>query len=112
MPTPTTDFRIFDTREYVSYTQQGGNPPIHNVLAVQRPLTQSMGRRVQDFVTLQATDVVFHLDTSKLNGATLKANDTITALDRDTNKDISYNVLFIERQTLGNSAIAVCRKNP
>ncbi len=112
MPTPTTDFRVFDGSEYISYTLQGGNPPIHNVLAVRRPLTRSTGRRVEDFVALQATDVVFHLDTAKLAGATLKANDTISALDRATNTDVSYNVLFIERQALGNTALAVCRKNP
>ena len=112
MPALTTDFRIFDASEYVSYTQQGGSPPRRNVLVLPRPLTQSMGRRVQDFVELEATDVVFHLDTSKLTGATLKAGDTITAFDRTTSKDVSYNVLFIERQTHNNTAIAVCRKNP
>ena len=112
MPTPTTDFRLFDGSEYISYTLQGGNAPIHNVLALRRPLTRSTGRRVEDFVSLEATDVVFHLDTSKLAGATLKASDTITAFDRATNSDVSYNVLFIERQTLGTTAMAVCRKNP
>jgi len=111
MSTPTTDFRLFDGSEYISYTLPGGNP-IHNVLAVRRPLTRSTGRRVEDFVSLEATDVVFHLDMSKLAGATLQASDTITALDRATNADVSYNVLFIERQTLGNTALAVCRRNP
>lgn len=103
MPTPTTDFSIFDGQELVTYDPAAG-PAIANVPAVRRPLTQSRGRNVDGFVMLQPTDVVFHLDAALLISATLAAGDTIT----DSNSD-TYDVLFIERQTLNNTALAVCR---
>ncbi len=56
---------------------------------------------------LQATDVVFHLDATPLAAATLAAGDTITDVDNN-----DYDVLFIERQTLNNTALAVCRPVP
>ena len=106
MPTPTTDFSIFDVQELVTYDPAGGSA-IANVPAVRRPLTQSRGRNIDSFVMLQATDVVFHLDATPLTAVTLAAGDTIT--DADT-KD--YDVLFVERQSLDNTAIAVCRPVP
>jgi hypothetical protein len=103
MPTPTTDFSIFDVLELVTYDPASG-PAIANVRAVRRPLTQSRGRNIESFVMLQATDVVFHLDAAPLAAVAVAAGDTITdALSKN------YQVLFIERQTLGNTAIAVCR---
>jgi hypothetical protein len=106
MPTPTTDFSIFDGQELVTYDPAGGLA-VPNVPAVRRPLTQSRGRNVEGFVMLEATDVVFHLDATPLTTVTLAAGDTIT--DADSN---DYQVLFIERQTLGNTALAVCRPIP
>ena len=103
MPTPTTDFTIFDGQQLITYTPQG-EAAVENVPAVQRPLTHSSGRRIEQFVTLQATDVVLHIDTALLSAATLQANDTIT-LDGS-----AYNVLFVERQALENTAILVGRK--
>jgi hypothetical protein len=103
MPTPTTDFSIFDVQELVTYDPASG-PPVANVPAVRRPLTQSRGRNIEGFVMLEATDVVFHLDTASLAAVTLAAGDTITDAASDT-----YQVLFIERQTLNNTALAVCR---
>lgn len=103
MPTPTTDFSIFDVQELVTYDPTG-SPAVANVPAVRRPLTYSRGRNVSSFVALQATDVVFHLDTTTLSSATLAAGDAITDAAAKT-----YQVLFVERQTLGNTAIAVCR---
>jgi hypothetical protein len=103
MPTPTTDFSIFDGQELVTYDPASG-PPVANVPAVRRPLTQSRGRNIEGFVMLQATDVVFHLDATSLAAVTLAAGDTITDAGSDT-----YQVLFIERQTLNNTALAVCR---
>jgi hypothetical protein len=103
MPTPTTDFSIFDVQELVTYDPATGST-VNNVPAVRRPLTQSRGRTIDGFVMLQATDVVFHLDATPLIATTLAAGDTIT--DAGSN---DYDVLFIERQSLGYTALAVCR---
>jgi hypothetical protein len=103
MPTPTTDFSIFDGQELVTYDPVTGST-VTNVPAVRRPLTQSRGRNVESFVTLQATDVVFHLDGTLLAATTLAGGDTITDANSDT-----YQVLFVERQTLNNTVLAVCR---
>ena len=103
MPTLTTDFSIFDGQELVTYDPIS-DPAVSDVPAVRRPLTQSRMRNVETYVALQATDVVFHLDATLLASATLAAGDTITdALS------VTYQVLFIERQTLDNTAAAVCR---
>jgi hypothetical protein len=104
MPTPTTDFSIFDGQELVTYDPATG-PAISNVPAVRRPLTQSRMRNVETLIgPLQATDFVYHLDASPLSGATLEAGDTIT----DAASDV-HQVLFVERQTLNNTVAAVCR---
>jgi hypothetical protein len=65
MPTPTTDFSIFDAQELVDYEPLTGGP-VSNVRAVRRPLTQSRQRNVERYIELQATDVVFHLDNGPL----------------------------------------------
>jgi hypothetical protein len=103
MPTPTTDFSIFDGQELATYDPVSGSP-ITNVPAVRRPLTQSRGRNIESFVMLEATDVVFHLDATPLGAVALAAGDTITDALSDT-----YQVLFVERQTLNNTVLAVCR---
>jgi hypothetical protein len=103
MPTPTTDFSIFDGQELVTYDPLSG-PAIANVPAVRRPLTQSRMRNVESYVVLQATDFVYHLAAAPLANATLKAGDSIT----DAGSTI-YQVLFVERQTLKNTVAAVCR---
>ena len=103
MPTPTTDFSIFDGQELVAYDPQSG-PTVSNVPAVRRPLTQSRMRNVETFVALQATDFVFHLDGEPLVDTALAAGDSITDADSQT-----HQVLFVERQTLKNTVAAVCR---
>jgi hypothetical protein len=103
MPEPTTDFSIFDGRELVTYDPASG-PAIANVPAVRRPLTQSGMRNVERYITLQSTDVVFHLDEAPLASATPAAGDTITDGASKT-----YQVLFVERQTLKNTFAVVCR---
>ena len=103
MPNPTTDFSIFDAQELVSY-EPITEPPVANVPAVRRPLTQSRQRNVERYIELLATDVVFHLDAVILGSTMLMAGDTIT----DANM-VTYQVIFIERQTLNNTAVAVCR---
>ena len=103
MPTPTTDFSIFDAQELVTYDPLSG-AAINNVPAVRRPLTQSRMRNIQDFVTLQATDFVFHLDGGPLASAALAGGDSITDAASQT-----HQVLFVERQTLNNTVAAVCR---
>jgi hypothetical protein len=103
MPTPTTDFSIFDGLELVSYDPVTGST-VNNVAAVRRPLTQSRMRNVETFVALQATDFVCYLDGEPLASTTLAAGDTITDGDSQT-----HEVLFVERQTLEGTVAAVCR---
>lgn len=103
MPTPTTDFSIFDGQELVSYDPAVG-ATVASVSAVRRPLTQSRQRNVETFVALQATDVVFHLDGAPLSATALAVGDTI--IDADSQ---SYQVLFVERQTLEDTVATVCR---
>jgi hypothetical protein len=103
MVTPTIDFSIFDGQELVEY-EPVSDPIITDVPAVRRPLTQSQQRNVERYVTLEATDVVFHLDATPLSTTTLMAGDSITGAD-----GAIYLVLFVERQTLRNTAAAVCR---
>ena len=103
MPTPTTDFSIFDGQELVSYEPMS-DPVVDNVPAVRRPLTQSGQRNVERYVELQPTDVVFHLDAAPLATTNLMAGDTLTDANSQT-----HLVLFVERQTLNNTVAVVCR---
>jgi hypothetical protein len=103
MPTPTTDFSIFDWQELVTYTPVA-DTVVNNVSALRRPLTQSGMRNVERFIKLQATDVVFHLDGANLVAKILGAGDVIT----DANS-VTYQVLVYERQTLNNTVAVVCR---
>jgi hypothetical protein len=103
MPNPTTDFAIFDAQELVTYDPLSGSP-ISNVRAVRRPLTMSRQRNVERYIELAPTDVVFHLDNGPLASATLKAGDTLTDAG-----SITYEVLFVERQSLKNTVAVVCR---
>ena len=103
MPTPSTDFTVFDAQELVEYTPAGGSA-IENVPALRRPLTKSAQRNVESFVELHATDVVFHLDGVPLATVTLAMGDVVT-----DSASQHYQVLFIERQSWKNIAVAVCR---
>lgn len=103
MASPTFDFSVFDHRELVTYTPLVG-AAVSNVPAVRRPLTQSRQRNVERYVTLQASDVIFHLDGTPLASTSLAVGDTIT--DADSN---SYSVVFVERQTLGSVVVAIGR---
>lgn len=104
MPTPTTDFSIFDWQELVSYAPVTDDL-VENVPALRRPLTQSSMRNVERYVELvPATDVVFHLDGTNLASKILTVGDNITdAHSRN------YQVLFYERQVLNNSIVVVGR---
>lgn len=103
MPTPTTDFSIFDGQEVVSY-EPTSDPPVNNVRAIRRPLTQSSQRNVERYVDLEPTDVVFHLDAAPLAATMLLAGDTLTDAAAKT-----YIVLFVERQSFNNTVAVVCR---
>jgi hypothetical protein len=103
MPTPTTDFSIFDWRELVSYAP-ASDSLVENVPALRRPLTQSGLRNVERYVQLLQTDVVFHLDGTNLAAKTLAVGDTIT-----DSHGVTYQVLFCEPQTLNNTIAVVCR---
>ena len=72
MPTPTTDFSIFDGQELVTYTPVSDDAGRESCRPLRRPLTQSAQRNVERYVELQATDVVFHLDGTRLVSKTLQ----------------------------------------
>jgi hypothetical protein len=103
MPTPTTDFAIFDGIELVTYEPITGSP-VGNVRGIRRPLTQSRQRNVERYIELEPTDFVFHLDGGPLISTQLVAGDSITDAE-----SVMYSVLFVERQTLDNSVVTVCR---
>ena len=103
MPTPTTDFSIFDGQELVTYEPAGGLA-VANIAAVRRPLTQSRQRNVERYVELMVTDLVFHLDAAPLASEELAAGDTLTDAGGAT-----HTVLFVERQTLSNTVAVVVR---
>jgi hypothetical protein len=106
MPTPTTNFSIFDGQELVTYAVTSG-PTINDVPAVRRPLTQSRQRNIERYLDLEATDIILHLDNTPLAAADLAAGDTITDADAAT-----YTVIFVERQVLKNTVAVVCRPVP
>ena len=97
MPTPTTDFSIFDGQELVTYEPVSG-PTVNDVPAVRRPLTQSRQRNVERYIELEPTDVVFISMPRRSALGDLAAGDTITDAE-----SVTYSVLFVERQTLNNT---------
>ncbi len=101
MPEPTTDFSIFDNQELVSWIAASGR--IDGIRAVRRPLTQTVGRRIEQFVTLVATDIVFHLEAAPLAGVELGTDD---GLETATS---AYVVIFHEHQSFNNTILTVCR---
>jgi hypothetical protein len=106
MPTPTTDFTVFDAQELINW--EGfltGDDPISNIRALRRPLTQSGQRNVERYITLEATDVVFHVDATQLTDRRPAAGDTISDAS-----STQYNVLFCEKQTIGNTYTLIARK--
>src|SRR5438105_1626269 len=106
MPTPTTEFTIFDAEELINWESfLNGEDPVSNVRALRRPLTQSRQRNIERYVTLQATDAVFHVDAGQLSDRHPGAGDILS----DANA-VRYNVLFCEKQTIGNTYAIVARK--
>ena len=106
MPTPTTDFSIFDGQELLTFVPASG-PTVEDVPGLRRPLTQSRQRNVERYVELQATDVIFHLDAVYLDSAVVAAGDSLV----DENS-VSYEIVFAERQTLNNIVVAIGRPAP
>lgn len=98
---PTTDFGVFDHQQLVTWN--AGTGPIAGIRAVRRPLTQSTGRRIEQFVTLEATDAVFHLEGAPLAGVELAAGDELQT------SAATYSVVFVERQSFETTILAVCR---
>ncbi len=103
MASPTFEFPVFDGQELVTYAPAAG-AAVSNVPAVRRPLTQSRQRNVERYVDLQVSDVIFHLGGTALAASTLAVGDVIT----DANSH-GYNVVFVERQTLGSIVVAIGR---
>ena len=100
-----SDFSIFDGQETVTYVS--GGTTVEGVPTLRRPLTQSRQRNIERYIELVATDVVFHLDASALSGVSVAAGDSLT----DQNS-VSYNVLFVEHQSLNRTIAAVGRPVP
>jgi hypothetical protein len=106
MPDPTSDFTVFDAQELINWESfLSGEDPISNIRALRRPLTQSRQRNVERYIELAATDVVFHVDATQLDGRHPAAGDRISDASA-----IEYNVLFCEKQTIGNTYALVARK--
>lgn len=106
MPTPTTDFSIFDGQELLTLVPVSG-PAVEDVPALRRPLTQSRQRNVERYVELEVTDVVFHLDAVFLAAAEVAVGDSLV-----DGESVSYEVLFVERQTFNNIVAAIGRPAP
>lgn len=106
MPTPTTNFSIFDGQEMLTLVPVSG-PMVENVPAVRRPLTQSRQRNVERYVELQITDVIFHLDASYLDTTAVAVGDSLV-----DGESVSYQVMFAERQTLNSIVVAIGRPVP
>lgn len=101
MPDPTTDFGIFDRQELVSWITGSGS--VDNIRAVRRPLLHTQGRRIEQFVSLEATDVVYHIEAAPLVEAGIALGDSLQAGTR------LYLVLFYEYQSFGTTILVVCR---
>lgn len=101
MPDVIPDFRIFDHQEQITWVLSSG--PIEGIWAVRRPLTQTVGRRIEQFVSLNADDVVFHVDAGPLIGTEPGPGDSLLT------STASYTVIFREFQSFGATILAVCR---
>jgi hypothetical protein len=115
---PADDWPVFDFTETISYTPTGA-AAISGLTALRRPISQSAGRRIEQFDLgqgLNADDVTFHVcETANddLAAATLTpydfsgptAKDTITDADSDV-----YDVIFVERQVDASKLFCVARK--
>ena len=82
-------------------------PTVEDVVGLRRPLTQSRQRNVERYVELQATDVIFHLDAVFLDGAVVAAGDSLV-----DGESVTYQVVFVELQTLNNIVVAIGRPVP
>ncbi len=99
---PTTDFGIFDGQLLVDWNPGSGT--IAGIRAVERPLTKSAGRRIEQFVTLDGTEKVFHLDAGgPLSGIEMFVGDSL-AVQGGPNFSM---IVFVEKQTLGNTWMVV-----
>jgi hypothetical protein len=103
MPTPTTDFSIFDWQELVSYVPVT-DEPLENLPALRRPLTQSGMWNVERYIELNSKDVFFFFDGTNLASKILSVGDAIA-----DSQGVMYQVLIYERQTLNNIVAVVCR---
>ena len=100
---PTTDFTIFDGQLLVDWDAPPGYTGIR---AVERPLTKSTGRRIEQFVVLDGSEKVFHLEAGgPLEGVEMVAGDSLSIQGGPTFNTI----VFVEKQTLGNTWMVVAR---
>lgn len=115
---PADDWPVFDLTETITYTPDGG-AAITGLTAIRRPISQSTGRRIEQFDIgdgLNADDIVFHI--CETAGGALAAIDLTpydfagsTSKDEITDADTTvYDVIFVERHVDNSKLFAVARK--
>jgi hypothetical protein len=101
---PTTDFTIFDGQLLVDWDTTPA--AITDIRAVERPLTKSTGRRVEQFVALDGSEKVFHLDaTGPLAGIPMTTGDPLVVQGGPT----FTTIVFVEQQTLNNTWMVIAQ---
>lgn len=112
---PTDDWGIFDFSETVTYTPNG-TVAIPNNAALRRPISQSQGRRIEQFdigTGLDQMDIAMHIAASNLAAITLTPYDFSGPTAKDTVTDaaaIVYDVIFAERHVDASKIFVVLRK--
>lgn len=113
------DWPVFDFTELVTYDPVGATPAITNLTALRRPISQSQGRRIEQFDIgdgLNQDDVGMHICETAggaLAAITLTPYDFGTSTSKDTVTDANstvYDVIFVERHVDTSKLFAVLRK--
>jgi hypothetical protein len=116
--TPADDWDIFDFGESVTY-YIGGTSPALPAQAIRRPISQSQGRRIEQFDIgdgLNQMDLAFHIAaTNELEHFTITPFNFATLTENDHIEDgngVEYDVIFAEYQVDNSKIFCVIRKRP
>jgi hypothetical protein len=116
---PADDWPVFDFTQLVTYDPTGATAAITGLTAIRRPISQSAGRRIEQFDIgdgLNPDDTVFHIcdtDAGALAAIDLTPYDFATSTSKDTITDadaVVYDVIFVERQVDNSKLFCVARK--
>jgi hypothetical protein len=116
---PADDWPVFDFTETITYDPTGASAAITGLTAIRRPISQSAGRRIEQFDIgdgLNPDDVTFHVcenTNNDLANITLTPYDFDNDLPKDTITDdnsLLYDVIFAERQVDNSKLFVVARK--